>query len=123
MVCTSFQYGHSKADFDGIGLEPVGDRTLDEAGVRLDLGQLDGLVLPARSDSKGGYGHGQDQSQGQNKYDNLFHKLLLYKFPRRRIVHGIEIGVGQALVNAVIRPHHVFASLVNVMRSRGDFPR
>lgn len=84
MVCTSFQNGHGKADFDGIGLEPVGDRTLDEAGVRLDLGQLDGLVLPLRSNGKGGDGHGCDQSQGQNKYDNLSHKITPLQVPTQK---------------------------------------
>lgn len=78
MVCTSVQYGHGKADFDGVGLEPVGDRTLDEAGVRLDLGQLDGLVLPLRSNRIRRNRHRYDQSQGQNKYDNLSHIFLTF---------------------------------------------
>ena len=87
MVCTSVQYGHGKADFDGVGLEPVGDRTLNEAGVRFDLGQLDGLVLPPGGHGECGHGHGCDQSQGQNKYDNLSHKitpLLLPSQPGRQ---------------------------------------
>lgn len=78
MVCTSFQNGHGKADFDVVCLEPVGDRTLDEAGVRLDLGKIDGLVLPLRSNGEGGHGHGCDQRQGQNKYDNLSHIVLTF---------------------------------------------
>ena len=78
MVCTSFQYGHGKADFDGVGLEPVGDRTLDEAGVRLDLGQLDRLILPLRSNGKGGHGHGCDQSHYQNEHDDLSHIVLTF---------------------------------------------
>ena len=78
MVCTSVQYGPRKADFDGVGLEPVGDRTLDEAGVRLDLRQLDGLVLPLRSNRIRRNRHRCDQSQGQNEYDNLSHIFLTF---------------------------------------------
>lgn len=90
MVCTSYgiylnlaQGLAGKTDFergqlDGVGLEPVGDRTLDEAGVRLDLGQLDGLVLPLRSNRIRRNRHRCDQSQGQNKYDNLSHIFLTF---------------------------------------------
>lgn len=78
MVCTSFQHGHGKADFDRIGLEPVSNHALDKTGVRLDLGQLDRLVLPLRSHGKGGHGHGCDQSHDQNEHDNLSHIFLTF---------------------------------------------
>ena len=81
MACTSFQYGHGKADFAGGGLEPVGDGTLDEAEVRLDLGQLDRLILPLRSNGEGGDGHCGDHRHDQDENDDFSHSFTPLLLP------------------------------------------
>ena len=83
MACTSFQYRTGETDFDireidRILNEPLCDSSLNKTGVHLDLGQLHRLVLPPGSNGECGHGHGSDQSQGQNKYDNLSHIFLTF---------------------------------------------
>ena len=85
MVVSSAQRGACVGDIDcreidGVGLEPIGDRVLDESGTDLDLGQLDGLVLPRRSNGECGDCQGYDQQHSQNKCDDLYHSLLLTFF-------------------------------------------
>ena len=111
MVCTSSQHRPGIADIDcreidGVLDQPLSDRTLHEAGVRLDLGQLDGLVLPLRGNSKGGDGHSQDQRQGQQENEDLSHNFLTFLCaapPRRMVLYwlGDFLALGDNPVCAI----------------------
>ena len=73
---TSVQHGSREPD--RMILEPVSKYLIGDLHGYLDLRQLDGRVLPPGSDCGGGHGHGCDQSQSQNKYDNLSHIFLTF---------------------------------------------
>ncbi len=76
MVCTSVQNRAGKAD--RMIRKPVSKDLIGNLDSDFDLGQLDRLIFPLRSNGECGNGHCGDHRHDQGEYDNLSHIFLTF---------------------------------------------